>query len=600
MFSILLPLALSGAAPVPIIAGAVRDQFGNPIAGARIQAGRATVVSEPDGTFALISDASSVHIDCDFCRPLTVQVTSDGTVAAIVYRYAAVQDPLPNAQDVRSMPYARAESLLSLQPYAMLLESSRALPGPRVSLFGASRFGGLLIDNGIPSYDSAAGATPLRNIPGFDTAAIGVLAIDEQQGYGDLAGGGVFLTQTPGSEGFQSSVIAGSERAAQVAGAAGPLSLGAAVSQDALESSARVDAGATTTLGGGILTGNVFGTSDAYDEDYGHASSSDSSMSAARLHVALPGSWRPYVELVADRAGYLAAIGSTPISALWSDAAVQSGVASNTPVRVFADAGLRSTSGFFDGGVYDGAPVAGREDSAHVDAGLESAEGKLQWRAAAGLFDVRFSGGSLGTNTPLHAVIAAPSFELQYDLSPQWRVEVSGQQSFRLPAFAEIYTYGAVPGPLPYDAMGSQLATLEYTDLRRVRVGVAAFHENVSNLDTGSVRSAGAYVDWQIAPALSVRAWSMNTRDTTEPSLRVYRYGAAPQSATPGSYWLSYRTANGITADVLWRRDLLGYATDAHVDASLTGPIAGDLRWFAGDERRAGIRYFSIGLRESR
>jgi len=78
------------AAPqLPLITGAIRDQMGTPIAGASVQAGAASVVTDAAGTFAVESAATSVVIRCAFCRSTAARVGSDGTVTAIVQRYQA-------------------------------------------------------------------------------------------------------------------------------------------------------------------------------------------------------------------------------------------------------------------------------------------------------------------------------------------------------------------------------------------------------------------------------------------------------------------------------------------------------------------------------
>jgi hypothetical protein len=124
-------------------------------------------------------------------------------------------------------------------------------------------------------------------------------------------------------------------------------------------------------------------------------------------------------------------------------------------------------------------------------------------------------------------------------------------------------------------------------------------HRDVSNLDNGIVDAAGASIVWQVSPQIALRAWTLHVEDTSVPYAAVFRFGAAPQPATPASLWLTYGNANALRIDAIWRRDLLDYLPQAHLDTSVSAPLAGSIRWFAGEERRAGTTYVTAGLRYS-
>jgi hypothetical protein len=70
--------------------------------------------------------------------------------------------------------------------------------------------------------------------------------------------------------------------------------------------------------------------------------------------------------------------------------------------------------------------------------------------------------------------------------------------------------------------------------------------------------------------------------------------------ATPASVWAEYENGSGLRIDTIWRRDLVDYRIQTHVDASISGPLSHDFRWFIGSERRSGEQYVSAGLRFAR
>ena len=70
-------------------------------------------------------------------------------------------------------------------------------------------------------------------------------------------------------------------------------------------------------------------------------------------------------------------------------------------------------------------------------------------------------------------------------------------------------------------------------------------NERVSNLDEGTVHSAGASLGWQISPLFSLRTWTMHVDDTSAPDEPVARFGHVPVPATVSSYWITYDNPAG-------------------------------------------------------
>jgi outer membrane receptor protein involved in Fe transport len=267
---------------------------------------------------------------------------------------------------------------------------------------------------------------------------------------------------------------------------------------------------------------------------------------------------------------------------------------------MFADGGARFSAGYYDAAGIGQSRIAGNIVQAHVSIGAQSQTDRLSWRAGLGAFNVAYSGGSSGASTPNSAQILAPSASISYVLSPQWNLGAAASQSFRLPSLLEEYGYGADTSAIYFDRYGTQDVEVSYSDLQRVRVTVFAMNTNVTLLDNGTISSVGASLGWQISPELSLRAWAMHFDDTSQPYAPIFRFGARPQPATPASAWLTFENPHGFRADAIWRQDLIDYRADSHVDGSIGAPLAGDLRWFIGTERRLGARYVSVGLRFSK
>ena len=105
---------------------------------------------------------------------------------------------------------------------------------------------------------------------------------------------------------------------------------------------------------------------------------------------------------------------------------------------------------------------------------------------------------------------------------------------------------------------------------------------------------------WQVAPDFSLRGWLLHFDDASAPYAPVFRYGAPPVPATPASLWASYDNPDALHVDAIWRRDLLDYRVQTHVDVSVSGPLSNRFRWFIGSERRGGEQFLSAGIRIAR
>jgi hypothetical protein len=584
-------LLVLAAAPAPLVVGSVRDQDGAPIAGALVAAGGAQTTTSADGTFALSSgSAGTIRITCLYCLPLIVRVSGSEPVVAIVRRYQALIGTGPSERDLRSLPYARAESAVSLHPFVVLSDNRAFLPGPRLADRGASRQGGTTLDDGIPNYDIVANVSGLPTIPFFNVRRSEVFSPGQTSYYGDQVSGGIFSLSDLPQQGPDAFVIGGKDTAFRVAAAGSGGAYALATSSNALDTRARAAAQVRAAIGTDSLEATFLAARTNVRQG---STSITEGMEGFRAQFSRIRDTAMQATFVADRAGYDT---SSPLTALWSDVAGELNVTSQNPVQVFGDFGFRRSTGRYAADTF-GLRVAGTVGQTHLDVGAQTRGDRYELRAGIGAYTIAYNGGSGGTVLPMNAQALSPSLYVSYDLSPQWNVEFYAGGSFRLPTLLEAYASNPVAGPLPIDRYAQLTQTVSYTDLRRLKISVTSMSESLSSLDSGTVHALGLSFAWQIAPAISLRAWTLHFNDQTQPYEALLRFGRPTQSGTPGSLWLTYENPSGLRLDGIYRADLLDALPDRHVDASLSAPLADRFRWFVGTERRRDTRYVDAGIR---
>lgn len=585
--------ALLAAAPSPLVVGSVRDQFGAPIAGARVSANGAVTSTDSQGTFALsVANVKSVQITCDYCRTLNVAVADGEPVVALVHRFSALVQEAPTDRDVAFVPYARAESIASLRPFTVLENTSHPLPGAQLSDRGASSRGALVLDNGIPVYDVTSNQSPFVVFPDYALQSASWLPPSDAFSYGDLAGGGTIVTQTHNQDRWSGVLAAGDTNAVRAGETLDNQAWSASASQDPQDRRRRADGFLRVPFGDDAITLSAQASGDAYRPG---SQQLDTTEGGVRLSFDSVRQNHVSASLLADGGYYDGAAPSVNYSAKWSDVQAQAGVATTTRIQFFTDAGVRASAGEYTSSGAIGT-AAGIITQTRVSAGAQTAGAGYSARIGVGGFDLAYSGGSAGARNALVAGMLAPGFSGSYALDPHWTLQVQAGESFALPTILEEFVYPPETQAIDFDRNSALIGTLAYGDLRRFRAEVTTLSERVSGLDEGTIHSAGISASWQIAPALSLRAWLMRVNDTTQPIEPVYRFGARPRPATVGSYWLTYESA-GLRVDAIYRRDLLDYQPDPHLDVSISAPLTSALRVFAQTERLAGTRGVTIGLR---
>jgi hypothetical protein len=600
---ILAAFAASPAgAQTPLVVGSVRDQHGAAVAGAAVTgltaAGPGSAsTTDAAGTFALHgSGIGSVRITCRYCLAAVVAVKPGEPVVAIVRRYDALASESPSAADLANLPYAHVESAVALHPFSLLEQTTTPYPGSTISDRGLASSGSLLVDNGAPNYDVVNGESPYSLIPAFYEQGAALRNATNAFAYGDQAAGGV-VQLDPFVAGSSAEVATlGSDAIArgEIGTDSSALAFGSFSNNE--ESRQRGDLFATVPLGA-EQSFSIAGGSEQGRDYESPASAFAGSFSFADANFSAPRALNLSLSAVMDRGNYVASTYQWPTSTGWSDTGFDAGIHTSGPIVAFADAAVRSSTGFYDAQSLSLARVGASLDQTRADAGLTATGTDYVVTAGVGAFWFDYGGGTYGVSQPARTALAVPSLEARLFPNGKWSLDLQGSGSFTLPTFVEQYLYAeAMPAPVQLSRNSLQAAILSYTDGARVRLEVEGASENVSGASSGKISSVGFSAVWQVAPAISLRTWTMHVNDSAPNYGTVLPYGAAP---TVNAVWLTYDTGTAIRADAIYRRDLLDGLPFYHFDGAISGPAGSRLRWYAGAEDRMRRTFVDAGLRFS-
>ena len=150
-------------------------------------------------------------------------------------------------------------------------------------------------------------------------------------------------------------------------------------------------------------------------------------------------------------------------------------------------------------------------DQTRADAGIAVSGKDYDVTAAVGAFCFDYAGGTYGVSQPARTALAVPSLQAQLFPKGRWSLNLEGSGSFTLPTFVDQYLYAeAEPMPVQLERNALQAAVLTYTDDARVRLSLEQASENVSGASSGKITSTGLSAIWQLAPTISLRAWTMH------------------------------------------------------------------------------------------
>jgi hypothetical protein len=597
-------LALPAGAQVSLVVGSVRDQHGEAIRGAAVSgtaaSGQAvTATTEADGTFALRGDGIlAVRIACRYCASGRFPVRAGEPVVAIVRRYDALESDSPSTGDLANLPYAHVESTMALRPFTLLAQTTHIAPGSAISDRGLSPSGSLLVDNGAPDYDVVGGLSPYATIPAGYEQAGEITDAGNAFLYGDQAGGGtVFLH--PFSAGSDSELALIGRDAivrAQVGTDTSAIALGSY--SNFQESRQRADGtlavpvagdGVSLQLNGGTEQGRQYSSPSSWLADtfaFGDATFDDRRLANLQVTTSI------------DRGSYVAAYGSTPYDTVWSDAGFNASIHSNGPIQLFADAGTRFSTGYYDAATTGLPQIGAASRQSRADAGFTGGGSWYAVTGGVGMFWIDYSGGSYGYSQPLSAAFATPSLQATLFPHGKWSVDLEGSGSFSLPTYVAQYQFSDGTSTIDFTRNSLFAGSVNYTDDARLRLSFEGATQSVRGSSFGIVTSAGLSATWQVAPLISLRAWGMHVTDTAETYPGdIDPYGGIAPST--GALWATYDNNGAVRLDAIYRRDLLDNAPFYHVDGDVSGPITPQLRWYAGVEDRMRVQFVDVGLRFS-
>lgn len=598
--SLVLALVLLGAAPAatPLVTGSVRDTSGQAIVGALVS-GRgadgtvAGTTTAADGTFALrAAGVEQVEIRCRFCMKAQAPVAADGTAIVIVRRFGALASDAPTRADIANLPYAHVESDITLRPFAILENSTDLAPGPQLSDRVAQRGGGLVVDAGLPAYDIATGLSPFLTIPDRYTQSVASVPQSGSFRYGDLADDGTFVLD-PRSEGSDASVTTGDGTALRAGNAGDGLAISGGLSNSASERRSRVDAQYATAIPQGTVLASVLASDGS---SLAGSSALSGAFTGATASVERTQGFTERFDAYADRGSYVLHYDDSGFDSSWSDSGAAVTLHANATIAPFAQFGVRSSAGSYAGAPPNVPNIAATLTQAQEILGVHASAKTYDVLVALGGYDAAYAGGSYGRKSEAAANAGTPLVRVRFTLGDRWSLDVSTGESFRLPTFTQNYNSVAMPTNLQLDRDSTLATTVGYTDASRVSLEATALVRNTNGFDTGRITSVGGSLAWQIAPALSVRAWWLRETPDQYAETTSALLGAAPQATGVGSLWLSY-DAGHLRVDAIWRQDLLNYLPDAHLDASVSGPFDARMRWFIGTERLLGVHHVDAGLR---
>ncbi len=530
----------------------MRDQDGAAVVGARISAldGRGAVIardrSTGDGTFALTAAArpAVLLVRADDSDPLRVPVPPEGPITATVRRHRAA-DRVPSVADVAALPAGSLAEIATVIPYWI------AFPD-RLGDRWLARGQGVSTIEGLPFY-RGDGADVGGLLPAHAIGAVAVHDPLEAPFYGDRAGGGVI----DGRLFDRLDVARVTNRDASLL-LGGDTALLTAASWDP-DGERRLAAARTMHAFGPVTANLVALTGDLPGAHY------------AGLGVGARGASRAIdlsgrVDLTRDIVAGAGVPDAGSVTSLTVDAAGRGPDALAVRARWRDE---RSVLGDLSVDHRDAALVVGTTRGA--------ANGTRVSATAALAY-----GLDRGYAVSQSALAVLPSLSIDAPLSAYWSLHAGAGDS----------TLGTPGAAIAHASLGE--AGLSFTDRRRVHLDFLAYAEG-SATPRAVTRAFAADLGWEIAPRLSLRAWSLRDSDVQEALQAEYPNGplAAIGIARPFRRDLLWLTWDGPT-----RFDLLVRA--GALEGNVRIPLGG--RWVltAGSARRliSGKRSFEIGVAE--
>ncbi len=584
-----------------LLVGSVRDQTGRPIRAevvALTQKGRVAGSdrSAADGTFAIAlgAAAASLTVSCAHCAPLRVTLRGDEPLALIVTRYLALDQRGPDERDLQALPYPDAGDAAGLGRFVIPIAAGARIAS--LSDRGLERGRGLVLDEGTPIYDPATGEGALFAYPERALGAIRAIPAARAFTYGSYAGGGAFaldrFEESPTTNAVYDN--AGPSMALALAGRFGGLlpALARSRDDDGVERR-RADLGWTSAFAGGTLRADA-GLAAQHPDDLAIAEDRSRELAgfsyataARRSRTFLGGS--AYL----DRGNFLlrpgGAVWGSRSSSLEADARVEH----PAPIELDFGGSLRSAGGMFS--------VGSTARAAHYTSTLgyleASHSGAVSYDAGIAISRLSIAPGNYGGQSATSTALL-PAASLAAELGGGFGIRLGGSTSLRAPTLLELPMASETEA---YSLERGNLleATLSYDDSRRFGVETTAYRQQLTGLGGRTLSGVGFGLAWQVAPRLSVRAWTLHdasNENGTNLLLAPYSVLTGP-SLERDVVWASYEARGGLRADAILHHGTLPGSIGTNLDADVLIPLAPALGLAIGSAQRSTVRRSYLGLR---
>ena len=534
-----------------LVVGALRDQDGSVVVGASIAAldAQGHVLardrSAADGTFALTTATrpSSVLITAPDADPVRVAVPPDGSPIAAIVRHHRAVDLVPSVADVAALPAGALSAVGEIVPYRI------SFPGSITDRWLASGRGVTTVE-GLPFYRRGDGGDATSLLPTHAFGAVGVTDPLEAVWYGDRAGGGIIDARLF-DRGDAERVT---DRDAAFSFGRDPVGL-VATSWDA-DGERRLVA----ARGGGEL-GPVQATVVALagDAPGTHYDGAGLELHTATQRIDLAARF-DLTETNAD------ALSTSPDNGSVAEALFDA--SGRGPDAIAVRLRWRDERGLL------GDAASEHRDGALV---LGTTRGNVVRVTAAVALDY---GADLPYEAPAaNAFAVLPSLSANARLTDEWSLQAGlGDSTLGTPGFA-----------LARASLGQ--IGLAYADRHRLRAEVIAYAEGDA-APTALNRGFGVSLGWEIAPRLSLRAWSLRDVDALDATTPLYAGG--PLESVVESKRFD-RDLVWFTWDAPVRVDLL--LREGALEGNVRVPLVARYALTLGSYRRPnGTRTFSAGV----
>jgi hypothetical protein len=134
-------------------------------------------------------------------------------------------------------------------------------------------------------------------------------------------------------------------------------------------------------------------------------------------------------------------------------------------------------------------------------------------------------------------------------------------------------------------------AGIGFDDSSRFRIDAMVFRQSISGAAFGTTGGSGISTVWQIAPSLSLRAWTLisrenGTNDAAYPGVADGIYATGTTTLDRNVTWIT--AGNALRVDAIWR--------GGNLEGDFSLPAGPQVRFVAGTRRNGPSRIYTAGL----